>query len=285
MVPPLPLRISSKPSEGARQEEWRDELLRTGIRGKGGQYIRFGALGPLPNCRWLHADGHSQPDAEPASGAQRIAVSFGPAHAPLEQRQVEQALEEARQLVPCPEVVVFAAFQFDPEAAKDIDETNWPGITLLKAQMNADLLTDDLKKKRVSNQSFWLVGQPDVAVERNDEDAHGEWQVEVRGFDYYDTQKGELVSGGRAQIALWMLDPDYDGRSLFPRQVFFPGEDRKEGWGRLAKNLRAEIDHNLIEEYRGTRSLPFKTGDHRRVAVKVVDMRGIESLRIVGLDV
>jgi adenine-specific DNA-methyltransferase len=39
---------------------------------------------------------------------------------------------------------VFAAFQFDPEAAKDIDERRWPGVMLLKAQMNADLLTEDL---------------------------------------------------------------------------------------------------------------------------------------------
>ncbi len=30
--------------------------------------------------------------------------------------------------------------------------------------MNADLLTDDLKKKRASNESFWLIGQPDVEV-------------------------------------------------------------------------------------------------------------------------
>ena len=31
--------------------------------------------------------------------------------------------------------------------------------------MNADLLTEDLKRKRASNESFWLVGQPDVLVE------------------------------------------------------------------------------------------------------------------------
>ena len=89
-------------------------------------------------------------------------MSFGPEHAPLEQRQVELALNEAETLRPKPKIVVFAAFQFDPEAAKDIDETNWPGVTLLKAQMNADLLTEDLKKKRASNESFWLIGQPDV---------------------------------------------------------------------------------------------------------------------------
>ena len=76
------------------------------------------------------------------------------------------AIEEAQTLVPKPILIVFAAFQFDPEAAKDIDETNWPGVTLLKAQMNDDLKTYDLKKKRASNESFWLIGQPDVRLER-----------------------------------------------------------------------------------------------------------------------
>ncbi len=70
---------------------------------------------------------------------------------PFEQRQVAAALEEAQLLVPKPKMVVFASFQFDPAAAKDIDETNWPGITLLKVQMNTDLLTDAVRKKRASN--------------------------------------------------------------------------------------------------------------------------------------
>ncbi|MCK4487674.1 MAG: hypothetical protein KAU38_13065 [Desulfobacterales bacterium] len=56
---------------------------------------------------------------------------------------------------------------------------------------------------------------------------------------------------------------------------------QKDGWSRLAKNLKAEIDEELIEAYRGTVSLPFETGDNRRIAVKIVDDRGIESLKIV----
>ena len=32
--------------------------------------------------------------------------------------------------------------------------------------MNTDLLTEDLKKGRASNESFWLMGQPEVAVKR-----------------------------------------------------------------------------------------------------------------------
>ena len=57
----------------------------------------------------------------------------------------------------------------------------------------------------------------------------------------------------------------------------------KEGWARLARNLKAEIDDELIEAYRGTVSLPFVAGPHRRAAVKIIDDRGIESLKIVEL--
>src|SRR5690349_7831682 len=161
-----------------RQDEWTSELLRTGVRGKGGQRIEFSRLEPLPGTRYLNADAETKEDKP-----QRLVVSFGPEHAPLEQRQVALALEEAQRLVPKPKIVLFAAFQFDPEASKDIDETNWPGVTLLKAQMNADLLTEDLKKKRSSNESFWLIGQPDVEVKKlKDGDHKGEFIVSVGGF-------------------------------------------------------------------------------------------------------
>ena len=291
---PLPADDTVRRSgETLRQLDWRDELLKTGIKGKAGQFIRFARLEPLPGCRYLHADGESLPNSDgtdsvgesgPARASQRVVVSFGPEHAPLEQRQVNQALQEAQTLVPTPQVIVFAAFQFDPEAAKDIDETNWPGLTMLKVQMNADLLTEDLKRKRASNESFWLIGQPDVLVHQVSKGQNtGKWQVAVQGFDYYNTKTGEVESGGDDKIAMWMLDPDYDGRSLYPHQVFFPMSGANDGWARLARNLKAEIDEDLIEAYRGTVSLPFELGESRCIAVKIIDDRGIESLKVVSI--
>ena len=283
----------ARSGETLRQGEWRDELLKTGIRGKAGQRISFVRLEPLPGTRWLHAEGETRPDAAGAErvheegtawNPERVVVSFGPDHAPLEQRQVEHAWEEARTLRPQPKLLVFAAFQFDPEAAKDIDESKPEliGMQFLKVQMNADLLTDDLKKKRASNESFWLIGQPDVELAKITEgDDRGKCRVSVLGFDYYNTKTGGVESGGADKIAMWLLDPDYDGRSLFPRQVFFPMADAKDGWAKLARNLKAEIDEDLIEAYRGTVSLPFAPGEHRRCAVKIIDDRGIESLKIV----
>jgi len=293
----------ARSGETLRQREYRDELLKSGIRGKNGQYILFSRVEPLAGTQWLHAEAETRPNEKGAmtvreakvkygphpgpllrgEGGQRTVISFGPEHAPLEQRQVELAWEEARSLKPRPSLLVFAAFQFDPEAAKDIDEINpeKAGMTLLKVQMNADLLTDDLKKKRTSSESFWLIGQPDVKLKQI-KSGHdkGKYQVEVLGFDYYNTRTGTIESGGNEKIAMWLLDTDYDGRSLFPRQVFFPMAGENEGWSRLARNLKAEIDEELIEQYRGTISLPFEPGKHKRIAVKIVDDRGIESLLV-----
>jgi len=95
------------------------------------------------------------------------------------------------------------------------------------------------------------------------------------------TITGKIESGSVEKIAIWMLDPDYDGRSIFPRQVFFPMAGEKDAWSRLSRNLKAEIDEDLMASYQGTVSLPFELGKYQRVAVKIVDDRGIESLKII----
>jgi adenine-specific DNA-methyltransferase len=285
----------ARSGETLRQAEWREELLKTGIRGKNGQYILFSRIEPLSGTRYLHAEAETLPNErgsdeirENAVGyeqVQRAAISFGPEFAPLEQRQVALAIEESQKLVPKPSLIIFAAFQMDPEAAKDIDETEWPGVTLLKVQMNPDMFTSDLKKKRVSNDSYWLIGQPEVQINKLKQGPdEGKYQIEVLGFDYYNTKKGTIESGGSEKISMWMLDTDYDGRSLYPRQVFFPMAGEKEGWSKLARNLKAEIDQELMESYRGTFSLPFMPGGNRRIAVKIIDDRGIESLKIMEVD-
>src|SRR5215831_14273298 len=52
--------------------------------------IEFSRVEPLPGTRWLHADGETKDDHP-----QRVVISFGPEHAPLEQRQVALAIELA----------------------------------------------------------------------------------------------------------------------------------------------------------------------------------------------
>ena len=65
-------------------------------------------------------------------------------------------------------------------------------------------------------------------------------------------------------------------------RYFSPWPVPKDGWNKLARNLKAEIDEDMIEAYRGAVSLPFDLGKNERIAVKIVDDRGIESLRVVN---
>ncbi len=262
-----------------RHAEWRSELLTSGIRGRSGQRLTFASVDPLPGTRWLHAEAIVEPQGEDAGG--RAVVSFGPEYAPMDSRQVELAWEEARTLDPRPRFLIFMAFTFDPEAAHDIDELDplKVGMTFLKVQMNTDLLTTDLKKKQSSNEPFWLVGQPDISLQ---DAGDGRFTVRILGFDYFNVKTGAVESGDSSKVAMWMLDTDYDGRSLYPRQVFFPTAGAKNGWARLANTLRSEIDLDLIKAYRGTTSLAFEFGRHRRVAVKIIDHRGIESMTLLA---
>ncbi|PYS94551.1 MAG: site-specific DNA-methyltransferase [Acidobacteria bacterium] len=273
----------ARSGETLRQDEWRSELLRTGIRGRRGEKMLFSRVEPLAGTRFLHADAEvsNETEGQPA----RAVVSFGPEHEPMPPAQIELALLEANKLFPKPKFVIFAAFQFDPVAVNNIEQTNWQGVQLLKAQMNADLLTDDLKKSRSSNESFWLIGQPDVQLRAAGKNEQGQkqFQVEVVGFDYYNVKEGTIESGGTNRIAVWMLDTNFDGRSLFPQQVFFPMAGDKDGWARLARNLKAEINEDLVEAYRGNVSLPFTIGNNKSIAVKIVDDRGIESLKLIDV--
>ena len=65
-----------------RHTEWRDELLKTGLRGKGGHHIDFSRVEPLSGTRWLHADAETKGEV-----AERVVISFGPEHSLLETRR------------------------------------------------------------------------------------------------------------------------------------------------------------------------------------------------------
>jgi len=48
--------------------------------------------------------------------------------------------------------------------------------------------------------------------------------------------------------------------------------------------LRAWIDPEVFERMRGTVSFPFQPGEHKRIAVKVIDFRGNEVVRVLRLE-
>ena len=255
-------------------DEWRDELRRTGIIGKNGQKIEFNSLELRSDTKWIHAEGETKEEIP-----KHVLIAFGDRYSPLKKKQVHKALFEAQQIIPPPDILLFIAYQFDPVAENDIRKINWPGVTLLKAHMNADLNVKDLKKKNYTNQSFWLLGQPEIEIKKED----GKYIVDLLGFDFFNIKTDKIESHNTKKIVMWMLDTDYDGLSVYPNQVFFPN-DLTDGWKKLAHTLKSIIDEDLMKNYHGTKSLPFMKGENEQIAVKIIDDRGIESLVIKQIE-
>ena len=82
------------------------------------------------------------------------------------------------------------------------------------------------------------------------------------------------------KVAAWFVDSDYDGRTFCITQVFFPD---KNVWNKIARNLKGVIDTESFEMFSDTESLPFPAGKHACVAVKVIDPRGNEVMRVHNL--
>jgi adenine-specific DNA-methyltransferase len=54
-----------------------------------------------------------------------------------------------------------------------------------------------------------------------------------------------------------------------------------DGWEKLQRALKAQIEPLAFEKMRGTTSFPFQPGEHRQIAVKLIDFRGNEVVRVM----
>jgi adenine-specific DNA-methyltransferase len=253
------------------------DLLRIdGVRLPGGRKLDFVSLAPTADGGLIHAEG----EFDEAGERRRIAVSFGPLHVPIGARQVEDVLSQA--VFGPYHAILFAGFAIDGSAQSLIQNYRTPKhLQLLMANIAADVLVPDLLKNRRGQQLFAVFGEPDVSVRAVGAD---EFEVEVHGMDVYDPATGEVTSDDTGQIAAWLLDQDYDRRSFLVSQAFFPGASGSaDPWERLSRALRGWVDPDAFELLRGTTSLPFRAGKERRVAVKVIDFRGNEAIRILDL--
>jgi len=109
----------------------------------------------------------------------------------------------------------------------------------------------------------------------------GTYRVELRGVDICDPLNGEVHSTRGEDVAAWFLDTDYDGKTFHICQAFFPGDP--DAWDKLQRALKAQIAPDAFAQMRGTVSFPFEPGEHRRIAVKVIDFRGNEVGRVIQL--
>src|SRR5205807_4442398 len=142
-----------------------------------------------------------------------------------------------------------------------------------------------LLKVTPQSQLFTVFGMPRTTLEPAGD---GEYRVRMEGVDVYNPVTNEIIPTGADKVAAWFVDSDYDGRTFCICQAFFPDKSK---WDKLAKALGATgmVAEEAFAALSGLRSLPFpkpkwlKKGEKWQVAVKVIDPRGNEGLRVVTM--
>jgi len=242
-----------------------------GVLFPGNKRLELANIRPL-NLGYLHAEA----EATQEGASVRVALSFGPQHGPVTARQVQDAIPTAK--LNGYQLLIFAGFAFDPEAQALLQKTPVAGPQVHFATIAPDVLVGDLLKTTRASQIFTVFGQPDVQVTQQND---GTYIVTLRGVDIYDPLTGEVHSERGEKVAAWFLDTDYDGKTFKIAQAFFPGDP--DAWEKLQRALKAQINPEAFERMRGTKSFPFTPGKYNQIAVKVIDFRGNEVVRVVKL--
>ena len=269
----------SEEHESVNAEAYLDKMIRL-LRDDGVKFPEdikqeFATLDPLEGSV-LHAEGSW---ANGGDTERRVAVAFGPQHGPVTVMQVEDCLPAASRLGY--DELIFAGFSFDGAAQAIIQDDPNPRVRIHMAHINPDVVMDDLLKNTASSQLFTVFGLPRTTlVEKKDTDGNVEYAIKMEGVDIYNPVDNTVSSAGADKVAAWFVDSDYDGRTFCITQAFFPD---KKAWDKIARDLKGVIDAESFETFSGTESLPFPAGKHACVAVKVIDPRGNEVMRVHNL--
>ncbi len=237
--------------------------------------LESGEPGLHAEGRWV-SDGEEDPDPD---GRATVAVAFGPQYGPVTAKMVEDVIRSANRMGY--DDLVIAGFSFDGPAQAVIEEVKNPHLRVHAAHIRPDVNPgmNGLLKEQPGSQLFTVFGQPRTRVEGPD--VNGEYKVIMEGVDIYDPVTNSIASTGADKVAAWFIDGDYDGRTFCITQAFFPD---KSAWKKLAKALKGVIDEDAFDAFSGTESLPFPLGKHRCIAVKVIDPRGNEVMRVHHLN-
>ena len=248
-------------------------LRKDGVRFPDNKVMKFARLDPLPDSI-LHADGEW--GDEENGDIRHVAVAFGPQYGPITAQQVEECLREAYRRGY--DDLVFAGFTIDGMAQGIIQDDPNPRVHCHLAHISPDVNMGDLLKDTPGSQLFTVFGLPRVRLEPAE---NAEWIVEMEGVDIYDPLSNTIQPTRADKVAAWFLDSDYDGYTFCITQAFFPDS---KAWDKLARALKSTVDPERFAAFSGTRSLPFPAGEHKRIAVKVIDPRGNEVMRVMSLE-
>lgn len=227
-----------------------------------------------------------------------VAFVFGPENGAVVEKLVFEAAKEA--FAKSYTHLYVVGFAIQPNARSLIETCNEVvGIAATYVQATPDLLMGDLLKNMRSSQIFSVCGMPEIALRKVEapkteeairanvskakaSERDEQWYaVELIGLDVFDPVTMEVDHRSGKQVPAWFLDTDYNGLSFHVTQAFFP---ETKAWENLKRALGADYESDVWSHLAGTVSVPFVAGEHKEIAVKVIDHRGNELMVVAKLE-
>lgn len=240
---------------------------------------------------YLNARGYYTDD----EGRERLVYFLiGPKYGTVSKQQVNKATQEmiARQSEGASWLVILG-FSFEDNIENQT--ISFAGFQVSKVRMGDDLLQDGLLKKDKKAASFIIIGEPDIALVKDD---GGKCHIEIRGLDMYDPIKNMVKERSVADIAYWEMDTDYSGNRFRVKSIHFCGGDKKEfdAWKKgltslqprntrkgIEQTLRMEFCDEVWDSLYDFRSEPMEYVAGKKIAVRVVSQFGEESTKVITM--
>ena len=263
---------------GGRQQDFAsvilDNLKTAGVQQSHKEdRITFSSLSPIAG-NYVCAEGaYTEGDSEDAP-QRRAGIFLGPEFGTVSRPDLVAAAREAGDMGF--DVLIACAFNYDAHSA---EFEKLGALPVLKARMNADLhMAEDLKKTDKGN-LFVIFGEPDIDIE---DAGDGQITVRINGVDIFKPSSGEVVSSDSKDIACWFIDTDYNEESFFVRHAYFLGQN--DPYKSLKTTLKAEIDAEAWASLNRDTSRPFPKPSTGRIAVKVINHRGDEVMKVFSVS-
>jgi adenine-specific DNA-methyltransferase len=258
--------------------------------GRRAERIVFASLDPHAGT-YLNAIGTPVSAEDTAGSARRVGIAIGPQYGTVDPAYIKHAVREAIAVGDI-DLLCVMAFSSDAQTAQvtevdgvdvrpvsqtfaEVEEERTVGrLRLLKVRMNQDLLMGEELRKTGTGNLFTVFGEPDIDL-RPCSDGY---EVQIRGIDVYDPTTGDVRSGGTDQLALWMIDTNYNEEAFFVRLCYFTGG--LDPYKKLRAALKADIDPDAWESLTRTTSRPFPRPETGRIAVKVINDYGDEVMKV-----
>jgi len=206
------------------------------------------------------------------------AILFGPENGAISEVLVSAAHDEASMKSRGYTHLYVIGFAIQPNARQYIENAAQIGIPATYIQATPDLMMGDLLKNLRSSQIFSVCGLPEIEIISLKDD---QYQVNLLGLDVFDPATMETDHRSGDDVPAWFLDTDYNGLCFHVCQAFFP---RTGAWEHLKKALKAIYEESVWDHLAGASSAPFPLGEHRQIAVKVIDDRGNELIVVKKPD-